>query len=287
MRHFMFWFVFLAFSSQSFAEGCLDKVVDFSNQICGAIEKSGSTTLVNANGELDANISNIIRKVVGGGSGKISGASLVETYENVLREQLGPELKSVRECREKMAPLASQQVCGFQQKGSVVSAQIKDLASFPPATYKIGPPTIFQGHNSNRAAYQLYEILRQYDPDTLSEAPNGKMLLLYRKQYFDYENAEIAFQEQALVQIGKLSPEKMTGYWPVYLNYSETRMMGFSPEQIIQLGSLSNFGIDKDKAEKVYLGFLENVENSQFLKSSIEVSAYLSGQANKILLIYR
>jgi hypothetical protein len=89
-------------------------VSDFSIKICGEIEKSGTKSVVTAEGKLDAGVSTIIKKIVGGGSAEISGTVLSETYENVARDELGQDRFNVRECRQKMVEVAVRQVCSGQ-----------------------------------------------------------------------------------------------------------------------------------------------------------------------------
>lgn len=93
------------------AASCLTEVVGFSKEICGDIEKSGITAVVNAKGDVDVSISNIVRRVVGGGSAQLSGDALYKTYTNVLQEQLGPDRFNVLTCRQKMVDVAVKQVC--------------------------------------------------------------------------------------------------------------------------------------------------------------------------------
>jgi hypothetical protein len=101
----------ICFSSFSAKANCLDDVTRFAIGICGEIERTGKRTVVNADGNLDVGISNIVRRLVGGGTGSASGAVLTDAYENVLREQLGPELFDVRKCRQTMVPVGIEQAC--------------------------------------------------------------------------------------------------------------------------------------------------------------------------------
>ena len=94
-------------SSQPSAASCLQDIVEFANGICGAIEKSGSKSTVDANGKLDVKIGNIVTKIIGAGSGDLSGKVLEESYKGVLQDQLGAELFNVRDCRQKMVEVAS------------------------------------------------------------------------------------------------------------------------------------------------------------------------------------
>jgi hypothetical protein len=93
------------------AESCLDDVASFALKICGEIANSGSRTIVDANGNLDANVSSIVRRVIGGGNASINGQMLYETYSGVLREQLSGAQFNVLDCRQKMVDVAVKQVC--------------------------------------------------------------------------------------------------------------------------------------------------------------------------------
>jgi hypothetical protein len=93
------------------AATCLDDVANFAIRICGDIENSGTSTVIDANGNVDASISNIIKKVVGGASTSINGHILYDTYVGVAREQLAGARFNAIDCRQKMVNIAVAQVC--------------------------------------------------------------------------------------------------------------------------------------------------------------------------------
>jgi hypothetical protein len=103
--------IFLTISMSSASASCLDDVAVFAEKICGQIQKTGTSHLIEANGSLKAEISGIVRKVVGGGTGGISGKITSETYENVLRTDLAKELFDVRSCRIKMVDVGRAELC--------------------------------------------------------------------------------------------------------------------------------------------------------------------------------
>lgn len=97
-------------SSSAFAS-CLEEVKEFAKDICGQIQTSGSRELITANGKLKAEVSGIVRRVIGNAGGDIDGAKLSDTYENVLREDLSKELFNVRDCRMKMVEVGRSEAC--------------------------------------------------------------------------------------------------------------------------------------------------------------------------------
>jgi hypothetical protein len=106
------------------AASCLDDVATFAIRICGDIATTGSSTVVDANGNIDANISNIIKKVVGGASTSINGHILYDTYVGVARDQLASVHFNDIDCRQKMVNVAVSQVC---QTSLAVSGQTSAL----------------------------------------------------------------------------------------------------------------------------------------------------------------
>jgi len=98
-------------SKPAVAASCLEEVASFAIRICGEIATSGTSTVVDANGNVDASISNIIKKVVGGGSASINGHMLYDTYVGVARDQLVGIHFSDIDCRQKMVNVAVAQVC--------------------------------------------------------------------------------------------------------------------------------------------------------------------------------
>ena len=106
-----FFAVVLLQSDPVAAATCLDDVAAFAVRICGEIANSGTSTIVDATGNVNANVSNIIRRVVGEGTANVSGRVLYDTYTGVLRDQLGPVQFNVIDCRQKMVNVAVPQVC--------------------------------------------------------------------------------------------------------------------------------------------------------------------------------
>lgn len=100
----------VAFSSAASAN-CLKEVADFAESICGQIQSSGNRNLTEADGKLKAEVSGIVRKVVGDAAGNVNVKKLSDAYENVLREDLAKELFNVRECRMKMAQVGRDEAC--------------------------------------------------------------------------------------------------------------------------------------------------------------------------------
>ncbi len=99
-----------ALSSVAFA-GCLEEVSTFAEKICGQIQTSGGRQLTEADGQLKAEVSGIVRKVLGNAGGEINAKHLRDAYENVLREDLAKELFNVRECRVKMVEVGRAEAC--------------------------------------------------------------------------------------------------------------------------------------------------------------------------------
>lgn len=90
---------------------CLDEAATYADRICGEIANSGSSSFVDASGDLTAEASSIIRRVLGKAGGSINVAVLKSEYENVLREHLADELKNIRGCRERMESVARKEAC--------------------------------------------------------------------------------------------------------------------------------------------------------------------------------
>jgi hypothetical protein len=93
------------------AQSCLEQVATFAERVCGEIQRSGVSQVVEANGQLKAEVSGIVSKVVGSGGGSVNGKVLRESYENVLRQDLSKELFNIRECRIKMVEVGRAEAC--------------------------------------------------------------------------------------------------------------------------------------------------------------------------------
>jgi hypothetical protein len=123
--------VFVIFASQSSTASCLQDIVIFANGICGAIEKSGSKSTIDASGKLDVKIGNIVTKIIGAGSGDLSGKVLEDSYKGVLQNQLGAELFNVRDCRQKMVEVASKKCIDASDSKSSVDVGSKSKITAP------------------------------------------------------------------------------------------------------------------------------------------------------------
>ena len=92
-------------------DDCLERLAKFADQICGEVDRKGAAKVVDASGNLNAGVKGLITRFIGGVDGGLSGKISTETYENVLREQLGAELFSVRSCRIEMAKVGREEAC--------------------------------------------------------------------------------------------------------------------------------------------------------------------------------
>ncbi|MFH1345956.1 MAG: hypothetical protein ABIL01_32840 [Pseudomonadota bacterium] len=90
---------------------CLDDAEIFAGRVCGEISNRGSSRLVTGSGELNAEAKGLLRSLLGSAGGELKGETQFSVYENVLREQLGPELVNVRDCRTRMVEAAIKQAC--------------------------------------------------------------------------------------------------------------------------------------------------------------------------------
>ena len=97
--------------SQLSVANCLDDVSKFANDICGAIQNSGKRELTDVDGNLDLEVSGIVRRVIGGVEGGAKGRKLVDVYEGVLRKDLAKDKFNARDCRVKMVEVARQEAC--------------------------------------------------------------------------------------------------------------------------------------------------------------------------------
>lgn len=76
-------------------------IVETAERICGISATDGSSSSIDVEGEADASISLLTRRLIG--LGVEGGANLQESeYQNVLREQLADELKDSRQCRQRV-----------------------------------------------------------------------------------------------------------------------------------------------------------------------------------------
>lgn len=101
----------LTYSTTAMADSCLKDAAEFAKNICGEISRFGNSQLTEANGQLKANVSGIVKKVVGGGSVSLDAKHLRNAYENVLRGDLTKELSDNRACRREMAKVGITEAC--------------------------------------------------------------------------------------------------------------------------------------------------------------------------------
>lgn len=90
---------------------CLDEAADFAGRICGEVSNRGASRIITTSGELTAEAKGLIRQILGTAGGTVKADAEIITYENVVREQLGPELINVRDCKTRMAEAAIKAAC--------------------------------------------------------------------------------------------------------------------------------------------------------------------------------
>lgn len=98
--------------------------------ICGSFNYEGSSQTLTISGDVEAELNGLVRKLVNLG---VSGAANFESkkYINVLHEELGGELKSVRDCN------------------LIVWPDLKNLVTGQPTTNVVIDKTINSNGNSN------------------------------------------------------------------------------------------------------------------------------------------
>jgi hypothetical protein len=103
--------VFLTLSATAGRADCLSEAVIFAQKICGEIKTAGKSTLVTANGDLNAQAKGLIAKALGELGGNVGVTVETGSFDNVVHEQLGAELSDNRKCGTAMAKAAMDQVC--------------------------------------------------------------------------------------------------------------------------------------------------------------------------------
>ena len=108
---FLFSAIYLFHADAATAATCLDDVAAFAQRICGEIASSGNDVSVDANGNVNAGVSNIIKRAVGGASAEMNGHVIYNTYTGVARDQLAGVQFNVIDCKQKMVAVALVQLC--------------------------------------------------------------------------------------------------------------------------------------------------------------------------------
>lgn len=128
---------------------CLDRAVEFAQKVCGEIQRSGATQVIEANGQLKASISGIIRRVLGevdvGGGGK----SVRESYENVLRQDLSKELFNIRDCRMKMVEVGKVEACRISGETRRSNNELTDARSQSGTAPTLSPDEVILHRMAN------------------------------------------------------------------------------------------------------------------------------------------
>lgn len=98
-----------------------ETILSFAEQLCGELELGGSDSKLDLDGQADAGISVLSKRLVDLG---ITGGAKLEDgeYSNVLREQLAEELKNNRGCRQSV----------FEKMFAVVFGATPDVALTEP-----------------------------------------------------------------------------------------------------------------------------------------------------------
>ena len=111
MKSISLYFLLPLLLSLNASAGCLEDATTFAERICGQIQTAGSQRLVDANGQLKAEVSSIVRRIIGSAEATVNARRFTDVYENVLREDLAKELFNVRNCRMKMAEVGRAEAC--------------------------------------------------------------------------------------------------------------------------------------------------------------------------------
>lgn len=110
MKKSILFFILAAMAFQTNAS-CLDEVSSFAEKICGKIKLNGSSKMVELEGEIQAELSGMVSRVLGSAGADVNGKRVTEVYENVVRSDLAKELKDGRQCRMKMVEVGKAELC--------------------------------------------------------------------------------------------------------------------------------------------------------------------------------
>jgi hypothetical protein len=106
----------------------LDEIAQTADKICGAVSQAGSSTSVEAKGDVKALLSGLLKHladlgVEGGGSVD------VKNYEGVVQDQLAGALENLRNCKEKVFDILQKKLIPDQQGAlpSGVQDQLSDI----------------------------------------------------------------------------------------------------------------------------------------------------------------
>jgi hypothetical protein len=94
-------FCFVAAPVQAMEPAARNAITATADAICGSYEKSGSSRSNSLGGEVSAEINGLLSRLADLGL-KGTASKDTQRYEGVLREQLGSELQSIRDCRLKV-----------------------------------------------------------------------------------------------------------------------------------------------------------------------------------------
>ncbi|QOG21709.1 hypothetical protein [Bradyrhizobium sp. SEMIA] len=141
----------IALSSSAYAE-CLKEAGDFAERICGQVKQAGKSSLITGKGELTAEAKGIVAKALGQLGGTVGVDVQTKEFENVLQEQLGPELIDVRKCGTQMATLAINQICTKAPRWKVCPNQAFGLDHWE-STERLQGTSGWRGGGYNQGAY--------------------------------------------------------------------------------------------------------------------------------------
>jgi hypothetical protein len=131
---------------------CLQDAADFAQRICGEVKTTGKSTLITAQGELSAEAKSLLAKALGQFGGRIDGKIETKTFENVLQEQLGPELVNIRQCGIQMAKAAMDQICTRAPVWKTCTNQAFGLSHWANQE-KLNGTSGYRGGGYNQGAY--------------------------------------------------------------------------------------------------------------------------------------
>lgn len=101
----------IIFTTTTANANCLTEAADYTDRICGELEKFGSSSLIDASGNLNASAKGVISRVFGEAGGEAVIKGFEEKYFNVPRDQLSQELRDARGCRERIEVVARTETC--------------------------------------------------------------------------------------------------------------------------------------------------------------------------------
>lgn len=164
-------------------------------------------------------------------------------------------------------------------------SDVNKLLRFPDAfPNEASPVGMLENMFSNQLPRRLFDLLMSYNERDVLEVPGiGEALHQYMTAYYSFRQEASHLEEELILKIGALWKPSFEPALRIHLRYSVMRFAGRSSNEISNGVYFLNYGIDWDKAERMFKKLSEDASLCSLISTLFQAHEKLVDGLNALI----